>query len=83
MYCRKRTDEYDDTDEEQGDEEKNGDETDAALQFFVKKGKGANKKKCGRKSKSPATALDAFIDIVVSSNSYKKNLIFTKKWANL
>ena len=44
VYCRKRTDEYDDTDEEQEDEEKNSDEIDAALQLFVKKGKGANKK---------------------------------------
>ena len=70
-YCRKRTDEYDDT-----DEEKNSAETDAALQLFVKKGKGANKKKSGWKSKWPAKALDDF-DIVVSSNSYKKKLIFT------
>ncbi|KAK2558799.1 hypothetical protein P5673_019014 [Acropora cervicornis] len=61
---RKRTDEYDDTDEGQEDEEKNGDETDAALQLFVNKVKGANKKKCGRKSKWPAKALDDFIDIV-------------------
>ena len=77
VYCRKRTDEYDDTDEEQEDEEKNSDETDAALQLFVKKGKAANKKKSGLKSKWPAKALDDFIDIVVSSNSYKKILIFT------
>lgn len=77
MFCRKRADEDVDTDEEQEDDEKDSDEIDDALQLFVKKGKGVNKKKTGRKSKWPAKALDDFIDIVVSNNSYQKNLIFT------
>lgn len=77
MFCRKRADEDVDTDEEQEDDEKDSDEIDDALQLFVKKGKGVNKKKTGWKSKWPAKALDDFIDIVVSNNSYQKHLIFT------
>lgn len=47
------------------------------LQLFVEKGKGAIKKESARKSKWPEKVLDDFIDIVVSSNSYKRKLIFT------
>ena len=43
----------------------------------MKKGKGAIKKESARKSKWPEKVLDDFIDIVVSSNSYKRKLIFT------
>ena len=78
VYCRRRIDEsFDDTDDEQDNDETESDDTDDALQLFVKKGKGAIKKESARKSKWPEKVLDDFIDIVVSSNSYKRKLIFT------
>ena len=43
VYCRRRIDEsFDDTDDEQDNNETESDDTDDALQLFVKKGKGAN-----------------------------------------
>ena len=78
LYCRRRIDEsFDDTDDEQDNDETESDDTDDALQLFVEKGKGAIKKESARKSKWPEKVLDDFIDIVVSSNSYKRKLIFT------
>lgn len=43
----------------------------------MKKGKGAKKKKSGRRSKWPEKALDDLIDIVVSNSNFKTKLIFT------
>jgi len=43
----------------------------------MKKAKGKNKKKPGRKCKWCPKALDDFIDIIVSNSSYKQKLIFT------
>lgn len=78
VYCRRSIDEsFDDTDDEQDNDETESDDTDDALQLFVEKGKGAIKKESARKSKWPEKVLDDFIDIVVSSNSYKRKLIFT------
>lgn len=75
---RKTTDDsFDDSDEEQDDEEKEIDDIDDVLQIFVKKGKGAKKKKSGRRSKWPEKALDDLIDIVVSNSNFKTKLIFT------
>lgn len=43
----------------------------------MKKGKGAKKKKSGRRSKWPEKALDDLTDIVVSNSNFKTKLIFT------
>ena len=76
VCCRKRTDEYVETDEDQEDEEKDNDEIDDAVQLFVKKEKGVNKKKPRWKSKWSSQSLGDFIDIAVSSNCCKTKLIF-------
>ena len=84
VYFRKRTSDDDDTDEEldlEVDEERDGDgndEAEKALKMFVKKRKDTkDKKKPGRKPRWCPKALDDFIDIVVTNESYKTKLIFT------
>lgn len=84
VYCRKRTSDDDDTGEEQDredDEERDGDGNDEAkeaFKMFVKKRKDIkDKKKPGRKPRWCPKALDDFIDIVVTYESYKTKLIFT------
>ena len=84
VYCRKRICDDDDTDEEQDlevDEERDSDgndEAEEALKMFAKKRKDIkDKKKPGRKPRWCPKALDDFIDIVVTNESYKKKLILT------
>ena len=84
VYCRKRICDDDDTDEEQDlevDEERDSDgndEAEEALKMFAKKRKDIkDKKKPGRKPRWCPKALDDFIDIVVTNESYKKKLIVT------
>lgn len=43
----------------------------------MKKGKGAKKKKSGRRYTWPEKALDDLTDIVVSNSNFKTKLIFT------
>ena len=80
----KRICDDDDTDEEQDlevDEERDSDgndEAEEALKMFAKKRKDIkDKKKPGRKPRWCPKALDDFIDIVVTNESYKKKLIVT------
>lgn len=75
--------ESDDDDEVEEDESDGDFETSHKL--FFKTAKGNKKKKPGRKAKWCPQALDDLIDIIVSSNSYKKETYFykhkkSKKW---
>lgn len=72
---RKQMAESDDDDEVEEDESDGDSKTSRKL--FFKKAKGNKKKKPGRKAKWCPRVLDDLIDIIVSSNSYKKKLIFT------
>ena len=65
-----------DDDDEVEEDESDGD-LETSRKLFFKKAKGNKKKKPGRKAKWCPRALDDLIDIIVSSNSYKKKLIFT------
>lgn len=65
-----------DDDDEVEEDESDGD-LETSRKLFFKKAKGNKKKKPGRKAKWCPRALDDLIDIIVSSNSYRKKLIFT------
>ena len=59
-------------------EEDDGDgDLETSCRLFFKKAKGNKEKKPGRKAKWCPRALDELINMIVSSNTYKKKLIFT------
>ena len=72
-----------DDDDEVEEDDSDGD-LETSRKLFFKKAKGNKKKKPGGKAKWCPRALNDLIDIIVSSNSYKKKIIFTnkksKKW---
>ena len=65
--------------ESHNDDKVREDDSDGDLEtsrkLFFKKAKGNKKKKPGRKAKWCPRALDELIDMIVSSNSYKRNLL--------
>lgn len=65
-----------DNDDKVGEDDSDGD-LETSRKLFFKKAKGNKKKKPGRKAKWCSWALDELIDMIVSSNSYKKKLIVT------
>ena len=77
---RKRVDDLqtnlDELNEDNDDNDEDSKEQEA-VQYFVKKGKGKKCKKPGRKPQWCSKALEDFIDIVVTNDTYKMKLIFT------
>ena len=77
---RKRVDDLqtnlDELNEDDDDNDEDSEEQEA-VQYFVKKGKGKKCKKPGRKPQWCSKALEDFIDIVVTNDTYKMKLIFT------
>ena len=65
-----------DNDDKVGEDDSDGD-LETSRKLFFKKAKGNKKKKPGWKAKWCPRALDELIDMIVSSNSYKKKLIVT------
>ena len=72
---------HDDDSEEEEDDDDDDDDDDLDEDIFKKKGS----KKTGQKSMWKPEEVDDLVDVIISKEYYKKNLIFTKtkKWANL
>lgn len=71
-------------DDDKVEEDDSDGDLETSRRLFFEKAKGNKEKKPGRKAKWCPRALDELINMIVSSNSYKKKLIFTnkksKKW---